>query len=398
MPKTARTAHTDWIRSELDHLRSRALFREIPCVDRGADLRLQVNGTPLLNLASNNYLGLAGNIAMIQAAKHALDEYGTSSSASRLVTGNSAPYDILDQKIAEFKSTESALALGSGFTANLAIFAALCDRRTVVFSDRLNHASIIDGIQLSGAKHVRYRHNDMDHLRSCLKKHHDAPRKILATDTVFSMDGDVAELARIAALCKEFGVFSVVDEAHATGVFGTDNSTGQGMTSELGLMNEIDLHMGTFSKGLGSYGAYVAGKKDTIDLIRNKGRSFIYSTALPPAVVAANLAALELAKDPALAARLRAYSDEMRTFLNDLGFDIMGSTTQIIPVLIGDNDDALRAKEFLMKLGVYVAAIRPPTVPDGTARLRISMRADLTPEDIALIKTGFTELAGEILS
>ena len=396
MSKTANSTYTDWIRSELDQLQARDQFREIPCVDRGADLRLLVNGTPLLNLASNNYLGLAGDPTMVQAAKNALDEYGTSSGASRLVTGNYAPYDILDQKIAEFKSTESALTLGSGFTANLAIFAALCDRHTVVFSDRLNHASIIDGIQLSGAKHVRYRHNDMDHLRTCLEKHQGAPRKILATDTVFSMDGDVAELARIAALCKEFGVFSVVDEAHATGVFGADD-TGQGMTSELGLMDEIDLHMGTFSKGLGSYGAYVAGKQDTIDLIRNKGRSFIYSTALPPAVVAANLAALELMKDPEPSARLRTLSAEIRAFLETLGFDLMGSTTQIIPVLIGDNADAVRAKEFLMERGLYVAAIRPPTVPEGTARLRLSMRADLANEDIELIKASFTELAKDIL-
>jgi len=189
-----------------------------------------------------------------------------------------------------------------------------------------------------------------------------------------------------------------VDEAHATGIFGTPDKPGRGMVSQIGLMDDINLHMGTFSKGLGSYGAYVAGKQDTIDLIRNKGRSFIYSTALPPAIIATNLAALELAQEPAHAARLLAYSNDMRISLKGLGFDIMGSTTQIIPVLIGDNSDTLQAKEFLMKRGLYVAAIRPPTVPDGTARLRISMRADLAPTDIELIKASFTDLAGEILT
>jgi 8-amino-7-oxononanoate synthase len=269
---------------------------------------------------------------------------------------------------------------------------ALAGRTATVFSDRLNHASIIDGITLSRARHVRYRHNDMDHLRRQLEAHADAAQKILVTDSVFSMDGDCADLESIVRLCRDHGALLVVDEAHATGVLGD----GKGLSHALGCAGEVDVQMGTFSKALGSYGAYIAADEDIIALVRNRGRSFVFSTSLPPSVVAANRAALRsVATDTALAGRLTDLSQRLRGHLDGLGFDTGGSTTQIIPVILGDNDAAIAAREYLRRKGLYVPAIRPPTVPQGTARLRISLRADISDKVMDDICAAFTDLAQE---
>ena len=381
-----------WSRSELDRLEAAGLRRAVPAVDRGAERHLLLDGRRLLNLASNNYLGLAGHPALAEAAARAARDWGTGSGASRLVTGNTALHDILDQRVAEFKGQEAALTFTSGFAANLAIFSAFAGRDAVVFSDRLNHASIIDGIQLSGARQVRYRHNDLGHLARLLEQHRDHPRKLLATDTVFSMDGDVADLAGLAELCRRHKVPLVVDEAHATGVLGR----GRGLAHELGLEREVALHMGTFSKALGSLGGYVAASREAIDLLLNKGRAFVFTTALPPAVVAANLAALELVSaDPSAGPRLLAMAQAFRDRLNEMGFATGDSCTQVIPVLLGSAQAALAARDGLLAHGVYAGAIRPPTVPPNTARLRVSLRADLTAEDLDLALAAFRALAPE---
>lgn len=371
------------MKSELAELREQSLFRQIPPVDNGADKYLLHDGISLLNLASNNYLGLAGHPDLKQAAMAATERYGTSSGASRLISGNFGLLDELESALCQFKEQEAALVVGSGFAANLMILSTLADRHTVVFSDKLNHASIVDGIRLSGAKHVRYRHNDMAHLATLLEKHSAAPRKVLVTDTVFSMDGDMADMASIVDLCHRHSVLSVVDEAHAVGVLGD----GRGLCAELGLADRVDVHMGTFSKGLGSYGAYVAGQSDIIDYLRNKGRPFIFSTALPPAVIGANRAAVQLVSGtPAMGNRLLKMARETRGFLSSLGLDTGPSQTAIIPVILGPNERALAARDVLMAQGVCVGAVRPPTVPEGTARLRISLRADLTDHDMALFR------------
>lgn len=378
-----------YIVPEAATLRNTDSYRTIAPIDDGAAREVLYSGTRLLNLASNNYLGLSSHPELIEAATKAVARHGCSSGASRLITGNFALAETLEAELATFKYQEAALVTGSGYAANLAVFTALADRHTVVFSDRLNHASIIDGIQLSGARLVRYRHLDMDHLEQLLTRERLVDKKIIVTDTVFSMDGDVAPLARLVELGKAHGALIVVDEAHAMGVLGR----GRGLTAALGLSEDVDVHVGTLSKALGSLGGYVAGRVETIELLRNRGRAFIFSTALPPGVLAASLAALRHIKsNPGLGARLMRLSKEVRDHLIGLGFDTMGSTTQIIPVACGRNRVALHAQALLRAEGLLVAAVRPPTVPQGTARLRLSLRADLTEDDIKRIRLGFSRL------
>lgn len=368
-------------------------LRQIPELDHGADLYIQMKGQRLLNLASNNYLGLSNSQELIQASTAGASTYGTSASASRLITGNYQPYDQLEELIASFKGQARALIVGSGYTANLCILTALADRETVIFSDRLNHASIIDGAILSRAKLIRYRHRDTDHLDWLIKKYQNQPRKILITDSIFSMDGDLAPLEKIAHLCHKYGVLSIVDEAHATGVFGQ----GRGLAHHLGLEKDIDIHMGTFSKALGSYGGYIASDKDIIELIINQGRAFIYSTSLPPAVISANLAGVRKVMDnPFAGAGLLEMAQELKDYLTDLGFDTGLSSSQIIPVIFRKSQVVMNAMNSLTESGVYVAGIRPPTVPENTARLRISLRADISQDEIALVKNAFKKLSAEI--
>jgi len=374
----------------LENLREEARFRQIPDLDRGADRLLVHGGRRYLNLASNNYLGLAGHDSVRRAAVNAAEEYGASSGASRLITGTCFLFGELEAELAEFKECEDALVLGSGYAANLAILSSLADRHTVVFSDRLNHASIVDGIKLSGAKQVRYRHNDMDHLAACLKRHADAPRKVLVTDSVFSMDGDVAELERIVELCARHDVAVAVDEAHGAGVFGR----GRGLAYELGVAGYIDVHMGTLGKAFGSHGAYVAGDRTLIDWLRNAARPFIFSTALPPATVGASLAAVQLIKDrPEFGGRVLAMAERVRRVCRALGLDTGGSVTQIVPVILGTNERALHGQELLREKGVWAGAVRPPTVPGGSSRLRLCLRADLTDDDMILLESALTHLA-----
>lgn len=380
----------DRISRRITELKEKSLYREMPPIAEGAGRFITIDNEKYLNLSSNNYLGLSELESVRSEAADALEKYGTTSGASRIVTGNYSVYDDLERKTASYKNCEKALVFNSGYAANLAVYTTLAARNTLVFSDKLNHASIIDGIALSGAKHIRYRHNDMADLESLLEKHRDAEEKIIASDTVFSMDGDVCPLGKILALAERYGAMTVIDEAHATGVFGR----GRGYAHELGLAERVDVQMGTYSKALGSFGGYVAADEQIIDWMRNTARSFIYSTSLPPAVVGASLGALKhMAKYPEIGGRLLDAAEDLRFYLRGLGFDTGSSASQIIPVILGDNSRALAAKEFLMEKGVYAAAIRPPTVPQNTARLRLSLRLDILNE-MELIKSAFRELAG----
>jgi len=342
-----------------------------------------------LNLASNNYLGLAGSEKMKEASMRAVAQFGTSSGASRLISGNYSLYSALEDALCSFKETSAALVFGSGYAANLGILNALAHRKCLVFSDRLNHASIIDGITLSRAVHVRYRHADPEHLEYLLAQKPVQAPKILITDTVFSMDGDKAPLPQILNLCRKYRVLTIVDEAHATGILGR----GRGLVHELGLQQEIDLHMGTFSKALGSYGGYVAGSKELVDFLINRSRSFIYSTSLPPAVVGASLEALQQVQDhPGQGQRLLELSSELRSFLQELGLDTGTSTTQIIPVIMKNSQAVLQAQAELIQAGIFAGAIRPPTVPADSARLRLSVRGDMARKEMELVKNAFRKI------
>lgn len=368
--------------------------RTIPHLDHGSELFVRFKHQSLLNLASNNYLGLAGLKELNQGAIQAIEEYGTSASASRLISGTYALYDRLEERIRQFKNTEAALAVGSGYAANLCLLIALARRNTCVFSDRLNHASINDGIRISRARHIRYRHLDTDHLLHLLKKYAQAQSKIIVTDSVFSMDGDTAPLEELARLARDQGALLMVDEAHATGIFGQ----GRGLAGHLGLEQDIHVHMGTFSKALGSYGGYIASSREIIDLVINRGRAFIFSTALPPAVVGASLAALDMvAQNPGMGAPLLDMAQELREHLNRLGFDTGQSTSQIIPVILGSSTLTLKARDRLMDLGLFTAAVRPPAVPDNTSRLRISLRLDLKQGHMLQVKKALETLAREVI-
>jgi 8-amino-7-oxononanoate synthase len=353
--------------------RNEGLLRELRPISARRDGRVRVGAREYLDLSSNDYLGLAGHPRMSQAAKQALDEFGAGACASRLMGGDLDIFHRLEERVAKFKSTESALVFNSGYQANVGIFSALLGRGDAAFADRASHASILDGIRLSGARLFRFRHNDPAHLESLLKreraKFKDA---LIATETVFSMDGDRAPLRELADLKERHGCRMFVDEAHATGVFG---ATGSGVVEADGLAGRIELVLGTFSKALGSFGAYLATSQPIVDYLVNTCRSFIYSTALPPAVIACNRVSLDLvAEESWRRETVLDRSTRFRELLRERGFAAIGAS-QIVPVILGDNRRALAFAKALQEKGYWVVAVRPPTVPPGQARLRFSLTA-----------------------
>lgn len=372
----------NWMEKELELLTDASLERFLrdsaPVPDSpGYTLR---GGRVLLNLASNDYLGLAQHPAIIKAISEMLLAEGGGSGASRLVTGNRPPYGRLEEALATWQKSEAALVFANGYMANSGVIRALAGRGDVVFSDQLNHASIVDGIVLSRAEHARYRHNDMTHLKALLNKHRDKRRKLIVTDAVFSMDGDQAPLRELASLKQEYGAMLMVDEAHSGGIYG---ERGEGLCHELGLQNEVDVHMGTFSKSFGVYGAYVSGSQTLIRWLINKARPLIYSTALPPSLVAGISTALALVQaDHWRRERLFSASRLFRSSLCAAGFQTGTGDSPIVPVIVGDNDMALRFSQALEEEGIAAVAIRPPTVPDGTARIRFSLSAAHTDEEL----------------
>lgn len=372
----------NWMEKELELLTDASLERFLrdsaPVPDSpGYTLR---GGRVLLNLASNDYLGLAQHPAIIKAISEMLLAEGGGSGASRLVTGNRPPYGRLEEALATWQKSEAALVFANGYMANSGVIRALAGRGDVVFSDQLNHASIVDGIVLSRAEHARYRHNDMTHLKALLNKHRDKRRKLIVTDAVFSMDGDQAPLRELASLKQEYGAMLMVDEAHSGGIYG---ERGEGLCHELGLQNEVDVHMGTFSKSFGVYGAYVSGSQTLIRWLINKARPLIYSTALPPSLVAGISTALALVQaDHWRRERLFSASRLFRSSLCAAGFQTGTGDSPIVPVIVGDNDMALRFSQALEEEGIAAVAIRPPTVPDGTARIRFSLSAAHTNEEL----------------
>ncbi len=368
---------------ELETLRSQGLLRSMRLVQGEQSSRVILDGREVLLLCSNNYLGLADHPVLKEAAIRAVERYGTGSGASRLVSGNMELHEALEARIAAFKRMEAALLFNSGYAANTGVIPAIVGKGDVIFSDRLNHASIVDGALLSRARLVRYPHNDVAYLRRLLTGTEPAGRRLIVSDGVFSMDGDLASLADLVKLKKEFGALLMVDDAHGTGVLG---ETGRGSAELFNVMAEIDIQMGTFGKALGSFGAYIAASREIVDYLVNRARSFIFSTALPPAVLAASLVALGLV-DSEEGARLRKRvtdnTDLFRSVLQEAGFSTMASETQIIPVFVGDAGPTMEFSRQLLAEGIFVQGIRPPTVPAGSCRLRCTVMATHTMEELA---------------
>ncbi len=365
---------------KLNMLREKNLLRHL--IERASPQgpRIMIQGRTYVNFASNDYLGLANHPALMQKTRDAMEQYGFGAGSSRLLGGGTPLHDELEKAIAEFKNTESALVFNSGYSANCGIIPSLADGDAVIFSDELNHASIIDGCRLSKAETIIYAHRDVSHLAECLQKK-TAPQKVIVTDAVFSMDGDIAPLSEIVSLCRYHRAYLYIDEAHATGVIGD----GKGALSHF----RIDpqpwiIRMGTLSKALGSFGAFLAGSDDCIQWAMNRARSFLYSTALPSCVIAASMAALKLIEhDSDLIRRLWRNRDKAARGITAAGYDITGSETPILPVRTGDIDSALRMAHRLFEQGIFAPAIRPPSVREP--RIRITVTAAHTDEDIEML-------------
>jgi 8-amino-7-oxononanoate synthase len=358
----------DRIRSELDGRKKESRFRTV--AEPG-------NNAPI-DLATNSYLALHASEDVAAEAKYLTDNTFSGNLASRLIETRSALYPILESELCEWEKTETALVFNSGYTANLGIIQAMCSRDTQVFSDRLNHASIVDGIRLSGATLSRYAHCDMSDLRMRLEAS-SGKEKLIITDTVFSMDGDIAPLPDICDLAKQYGCMVMVDEAHGTGVFG---DTLCGCVEKFGLGKSVDVKMGTLSKAFAGLGGFFAGSGLIRDFLVNKARGLIYSTALPQSVLAHDLAALRhIRAHPGLGKGLLEKAKILRDAIQSLGFDTLKSESQIIPLVTGEEGIALRLSAFLAEQGIKAPAIRPPTVPAGTSRIRISIHAGLSSGD-----------------
>jgi 8-amino-7-oxononanoate synthase len=371
-------------RHELDALKAAGMYRSLRTIDGPQETRVRVDGRELLLLCSNNYLGLASHPALVEAACRATARYGAGSGASRLVSGSMRPHAQLEEALAAFKGCEAALLFNSGYAANTGILQGLFGPDDVIFSDALNHASLIDGCRLSRARTVVYPHADTAALEALLAV--EAPRRkgrwLIVSDGVFSMDGDLAPLPELVRLKKRYDALLMIDDAHGTGVLGAG---GRGTAEQFGCLGEVDLHMGTLGKALGCSGAYLAAPRPVIEILINRSRPFIYSTSLPPAVPAAALAALEIVAG-AEGADLRRQLEENRRRFSALlvaaGCDLLGSTTQIVPVLTGEPVPTMAAADALFECGIFLQGIRPPTVPVGHCRLRATVMASHAPADL----------------
>jgi 8-amino-7-oxononanoate synthase len=360
------------VAERLEKLRESGLHRRPRLVEGAQGPRIQLDGRRVLLLCSNDYLGLAGHPRVRAAAAEAALEWGAGAGGSRLISGNMAPHRRLEERLADFKGYEAALLFGSGYLANVGVVSALAGRGQVVFSDELNHASIVDGCRLARAETFVYRHGDVDHLASGLREAGERAA-LIVTDGVFSMDGDVAPLEELVRLARTHGCRLMVDEAHATGATGPG---GRGSVAAAGLSGEVDLVVGTLGKALGSYGAYVCSSAELSEYLLNTARSFIFSTALPPPVLAAAQAALELLEtEPGRVGRLSANAATLRDGLAAEGLEAGGAPSQIVPLEVGDAERTMELCERLLERGVFAQGIRPPTVPPGSSRLRFSVMA-----------------------
>jgi 8-amino-7-oxononanoate synthase len=367
------------IEDRLAEIRNRGLYRRMRCVSGPQGPRVLLDGKPMLLLCSNNYLGLADHPRVREAAAEAAMRYGAGSGASRLVSGNMRIHRRLEEQLAEFDGREACLLFGSGYLANAGVVSALAREGDVVFSDALNHASIVDGCRLARAETFIYRHLDTDHLEWGLRRA-EGRGSLIVTDGVFSMDGDVAPLPEIVELAQRHDARVMVDEAHGTGVLGPG---GRGAVAAAALADEVDLIVGTLGKALGSYGAYVCGEQQMARYLVNTARTLIFSTALPPPAVAAAMAALDLlGEQPRRVEKLRRNGAVLREALAESGMPVPAGVTPIVPLIVGDATEAVRASERALERGVFAQAIRPPTVAPGSSRLRLAVMASHTKTEL----------------
>lgn len=364
----------DFLKHRLAEYSAAGRYRRLqPVVERldGRVVLADREDQPLLDFSSNDYLALSQHPELIKASREALERYGVGVGAARLMSGDLALFHQLEKEVADFKGCAAALLFGSGYMANLGMIPALIGRGDVVFTDRLDHASIYDGCRLAGARLLRFRHNDLEHLESLLKKERGTGRGLVVVESLYSMDGDIAPLAELVELKNRHSCLLMVDEAHATGLYGAQ---GGGLIQAAGLADKVDVVMGTFGKALGSYGAYVAGSETLRDYLINRARSFIYSTGLPPAVVGASQAAVRLVRNsPELRQQLAEKAAYFKECLKRAGVAGTPGPSHIVPVMVGDGGVALRLAEECCRQGLFATAVRPPTVPEGTARLRFSV-------------------------
>ncbi|MFO7265002.1 MAG: glycine C-acetyltransferase [Limnochordales bacterium] len=384
----------DFLFDEIEQLKRDGVFRLPRVLEGPQEPRVVIDGREVINLSSNNYLGLANHPKLREAAKAAIDRYGAGSASVRTIAGTMSLHTELERRLAQFKRTEAALVFQSGFTANAGTVAALLGREDVIISDELNHASIIDGARLSRATIKIYPHKDVAVMKQLLEESKGARRILVITDGVFSMDGDIAPLPDIVEVAKKYNAIVMVDDAHASGVLGEN---GRGTVDHFGLHGQVDIQVGTLSKAIGVLGGYVAGRRVLIEYLIQRARPFLFSTSHPPAVTAACLAALDiLESDPTLIQRLWDNTRYFRAGLAELGFDVSGSETPIIPVIVGEGRKAMELSDRLFEEGVFAQGIAYPTVPRGKARVRTIVTAAHTRDDLDQAIAAFAKVGREL--
>jgi 8-amino-7-oxononanoate synthase len=377
---TSQTTSMRNLHTELIRLQQENLYRRRRISDSATGVRVHINGRELLSFCSNDYLGLANHPEVIKAMQNGVARWGVGSGASHLVNGHTSAHHALEEELAAFTQRPRALLFSTGYMANMGVIAALCGRGDYLFEDRLNHASLLDGGLLSQARLQRYAHSDADALNQKLSVH-ESDEKLVVTDGVFSMDGDIAPLSALSTVTQQHQTWLMVDDAHGFGVLGKN---GGGCVEHFGLtMDAVPILIGTLGKAFGTFGAFVAGSEELIEFLIQKARPYIYTTALPPAVAEATRASLRLLQtENWRREKLHSLIKQFRSGATELGLQLMDSQTPIQPLLIGDNGKAMAMSATLLEKGILISAIRPPTVPEGTARLRITLSAEHNEEDV----------------
>lgn len=383
-----------WFQRELQLIEEKGLTRKLRSFSNGNESEVIINGKKFLLFSSNNYLGLATDFRLKKKASEGISKYGTGAGGSRLTTGNFVIHEQLESEMADFKKTEAAIVFSSGYLANIGVISSVMKAGDSIFSDAWNHASIIDGCRLSQAKTIVYEHTDMVDLEQKLRQSHGDGKKLIVTDGVFSMDGDIAPLPEIVALAKEYNAYIMIDDAHVTGVLGTD---GRGTADYFGLKDEIDFTVGTLSKAIGAEGGFVATSAIAKNYLLNNARSFIFQTGLSPSAIEAGREGISIIQnEPERREQLLNNAKYLRLKLGESGFVVNEGETPIISLLIGDSREAVQFSEKLMDEGVFIPAIRPPTVPKGSSRLRITVMATHTMEQLNTVINKMKKIGKEM--